>query len=153
MTSVWRIIDGEARASSEEAEWWGASLAVLIAAIHHPEMLAAQQPETDAAEIAREVLANLEQLRAIADTANPQAETPGRGREFPPATVRREGEDVVISPGCEIANLAWCLMVFASAVVEPESREAAIARGATAYAASAWSTDIGKASGALQTER
>ena len=45
MTSVWRIIDGEARASSEEAEWWGASLAVLIAAIHHPEMLAAQQPE------------------------------------------------------------------------------------------------------------
>lgn len=153
MTSAWRIIDGEARTSYEEVEWWGASLAVLIASIHHSEMLAVQQPETDAAEIAREVLANLEQLRAIADIANAQAETPGRGRGFPPATVRREGEDVVISPGCEIANLAWCLMVFASAVVEPESREAAIARGVTAYAASAWSTDIGKASGALQTER
>lgn len=153
MTPVWRIIDGEARASSEEVEWWGASLAVLIAAIHHPEMLAAQQPETDAAEIALEVLANLVELRAIGDTANAKAETPGSGRGFPPARVRREGEDVVISPGYEIANLAWCLTVFASAVVDPESREAAIACGATAYAASAWSTDIGKASGALQAER
>lgn len=149
MTSAWRIVDGEVRASLEEAEWWGASLAVLVAAIHHPERLAAQQPETDAAEVAQEVLADVGELRAVADSADVRPETPPLGRESRSVTVRREGGDVVFSPGCEIANLAWCLMVFATAVVEPDGPEAAIARGATAYAAAAWSTDIGRASGAL----
>jgi hypothetical protein len=63
--------------------------------------------------------------------------------------VHAEGDEVVFSPGAEVANLAFCVMVFATAVLEPESHEASIARGATAYAASAWSSDIGRASGAL----
>lgn len=151
MTSVWRFVDGDVRASSEVAEWWGASLAVLVAATHHPELLADQQPGTDATEVAREVLAHLRELRAIADAAEAHTKASGLGRGLRPVTVRREGGDVVVSPGCEIANLAWCLMIFATALVEPESQEATIARGATAYAASAWSRDIGRASGALQS--
>jgi hypothetical protein len=149
MTSVWRIVDGEVRASLEEAEWWGGALAVLVAAIHHPEQLAAQQPETDATEVAQDVLADLGELYAIADAANARPESRGLGPESRSVTVRRDGGEVVFSPGCEIANLAWCLLVFATAVVAPESQEAAIARGATAYAAAAWSTDIGTASGSL----
>jgi hypothetical protein len=151
MTSAWRVYDGEVCASFEEAEWWGASLAVLIAAIHHPELLADQQPETVPAEVAQEVLANLWELRAVTDAAEAETEAARLRRDSRSVTVRRQGGDVVISPGCEIANLAWCLMVFATAVVEPEGREATIARGATAYAASAWSRDIGRASGALPT--
>jgi hypothetical protein len=150
MTSAWRVVEGEVRAPFEEAEWWGASLAVLIAKTHHPKLLADQYPETDAVEVAHEVLGKLQELRAVADAADAQPETLELRRQYRSVTVHREGGDVVFSPGCEIANFAWCLMVFATAVVEPHSREATIARGATAYAASAWSNDIGRASGALQ---
>jgi hypothetical protein len=55
----------------------------------------------------------------------------------------------VFSPGAEVADLARCLELFASAVVDPGGADAAAARGATAYAASEWSADIGRASGTL----
>jgi hypothetical protein len=55
----------------------------------------------------------------------------------------------VFAPGAEVANLARCLELFASAVVDPGGADAAAARGATAYVASAWSADIGRASGTL----
>ena len=55
----------------------------------------------------------------------------------------------MFAPGGEVANLAWCIEVFATAVLDPSGPDAMVARGATAYAASAWSTDIGKASGTL----
>ena len=69
------------------------------------------------------------------------------------ASVHRDGNRIVFSPGEELANFAWCLEIFALAVLDGSSPEAAIARGATAYAASAWSGDIGKASGSLPEGR
>jgi hypothetical protein len=64
--------------------------------------------------------------------------------------VRRDGDTIVVSPGDEIRNLAWCLEVFARGVLNPASPEATFARGATGYAASAWSTAIGQAAGTLR---
>ncbi|HUQ64383.1 MAG TPA: hypothetical protein VM121_11560 [Acidimicrobiales bacterium] len=64
-------------------------------------------------------------------------------------SVRREGDSVAVSPSEEISNLAWCLWVFARAVLEPDGEQAAIAKGATAYAASTWSRDIWRCTGAL----
>ncbi len=55
-----------------------------------------------------------------------------------------------LAPGAEVSNLARCLWVFARAVLEPDSEEGPIAEGATTYAASAWSRDIGYATGAIQ---
>jgi len=149
MRLPWRAVDGDVRVPLDEAEWWGASLAVLVAVIHHPRLLAAQQPGTDPAEVAGEVLNDLGELRSAAACAEAQVQSDeaGDGRRL--ASVRRHGDEVVFSPGAEVANLAWSLELFARAVLEPESIEATIARGACAYAASAWSADIGRAAGSL----
>jgi hypothetical protein len=136
------------RVPAEEAEWWGAALAVLVAAIHHPDVLAAPQPDTDPARVAHEVLGGLGELRAAAACAASQTVREDAEERRGPA-VHAEGDELVFSPGPEVANLAFCLLVFATAVLDAESREGSIARGATAYAASAWSRDIGRASGAL----
>ncbi|MFN2506429.1 MAG: hypothetical protein ABR540_19825 [Acidimicrobiales bacterium] len=149
MTTVWRCADGDVRAPVDEAEWWGASLAVLVAAIHHPDVLAARQPDTDAADVARQVLRSIEELEAAAARAAEQRKLRNDDEEERPCSVRAQGGDVVFTPAEEVANLAFCLMVFARAVLEPQSPEASIARGATAYATSAWSDNIGKASGAF----
>jgi hypothetical protein len=81
----WAARNGDVVMPVERAEWWGSSLGVLVAAIHHPHLLAAMQPDTDPVAVAQEVL------------------------------------------------------------------DATIARGATGYAASAWSGDIGRAAGTLPT--
>jgi hypothetical protein len=73
-----QAVDGEVRIPLDEAEWWGAALAILVAAIHHPGVLAARQPDTDPAEVAREVLANLGELQAQAQALGGRAR-PGRG--------------------------------------------------------------------------
>jgi len=39
MRPCWKVVDDELRTPLEEAEWWGALLAVLISAIHHPGVL------------------------------------------------------------------------------------------------------------------
>ena len=150
MGTLWRAVDGDVRVPTEEAEWWGAALAVLVAVTHHPVLLAAGQPQADPAEVARHVLDSLDELQAAAASA---ARQPGRdeaGERPSSISVRAEGDEVVFSPGAEVADLGFCLTVFATAVLEPASAEASIARGATAYTASAWSADIGKASGALE---
>lgn len=146
----WRVVDGEVRLPVEEAEWWGASLAVLVAAIHHPGVLAEELPEADPAQVAREVVAEVAELYWAATAAHAQgsaADTDRRGA----ASVRRDGEELVFAPGGEVANLAMCLELFATAVLGPDGPKATVARGATAYAASAWSADIGEASGALES--
>lgn len=146
---LWHVRDGEVRVAGDEAEWWGASLAVLVAAIHHPAALATAQPGTDPAGVARAVLAEVAELYAAAAIADGRVED-GDGEGWSgTASVRRDGTEIVFAPGGEVANLAMCLEIFASAVLDPSSRDATVARGATAYAASAWSADIGRASGAL----
>ena len=143
----WQAVDGDVRVAVEEAERWGASLSVLIAAVHHPGTLATAQPGTDPAEVARAVLAEVAELYAAA-----VAEGRGGNRDDRPGAspVRRDGADVVFAPGAELANLARCVESFATAILDPSSPDAAVARGATAYAAAAWSAEIGKASGALE---
>ncbi len=150
MRVLWQVVDGKMRIPHEEAEWFAASLAVLVAAIHHPDVLATGQPGTDPAEMAREVLADLGELQAAAVCAD-QGSNEARDRSRS-VSVRRDGGDLAFSPGAEIANLAWCLHIFATAALEPGRHEGAVARGATAYAASAWSRDIGLASGAREAE-
>ena len=143
----WRVVDGEVRLPVEEAEWWGASLSILVTAIHHPGVLARELPGTDPAQVAREVLAELYWAATAADAQRSDVDTDRRRA----ASVRRNGEELVSAPGGEVANLAMCLELFATAVLEPDGPSATVARGATAYAASAWSADIGKASGALES--
>lgn len=149
MTSLWRAVDGEVRVPLAEAEWWGASLAVLMATIHHPDLLAERQPRTDPAKVAREVLAGLPELRAAAATAQAHVRNKDDWDRLSRASVRAVGDEAVLAPGGEVANLVWCIEIFATGVLEPQSSEATVARGATAYAASAWAGDIGKASGSL----
>ena len=141
---LWQVVDGEVRVAVDEAEWWGASLAILVAAIHHPGALASAQPGTDPADVARAALAEVAELYAVAAIAEGRVQ----GREGEGRSGTDHGE-IVFAPGQEVANLAVCLEIFASAVLEPSSPEATVARGATAHAASAWSADIGRASGAL----
>ncbi len=149
MGDQWRVVGGELRMTVEEAEWWGASLAVLVAVVHHPGVLADRQPHTDSAEVARQVLAQVEGLYRVAARATEQGHG-GDGVAGPgPRPVRRDGDEVVFSPGAEVANLALCLEVFACAALDASGREAKVARGATAYAAAAWSADIGRAAGTL----
>lgn len=152
MNLSWQIVDGDIAMPVEEAEWWGASLAILVAALHHPHLLGMQQPETDPASVAKEVLEALDELGVAARSAEAGSQDTERSA-WGRASVRRAGNCVVFSPGEELANFAWCLEIFALAVLDGSSPEAAIARGATAYAASAWSGDIGKASGSLPEGR
>lgn len=147
--NLWQAVGGEVRVALDEAEWWGASLGILVAAIHHPGALAAAQPDTDPAEVAREVLVDVAELYAAAAVAEAQARCTEVQDRPGSASARRDGTEIVFAPGAEVANLARCLELFASAVLDPIGADAAVARGATAYAASAWSADIGKASGTL----
>ena len=149
MGTRWRAVGGEVRAPAEEAEWWGAALAVLVAAIHHRHVLAARQPHTDSAHVAHEVLGGLGELQAAAACAASQTVLDDVEDRRRPTSVHAEGDELVFSPGPEVANLAFCLLVLATAVLDRGSPEESVARGATAYAASAWSRDIGRASGAL----
>ncbi len=146
---LWQAVGGDVRVAVDEAEWWGASLSVLIAAVHHPDALVTRQPETDPLVVARDVLADVAELYAAADVADAQARRADPEDRPASVSVRRDGAEIVFAPGAEVANLARCLELFASAVVDPGGAEAATARGATAYAASAWSADIGRASGTL----
>ena len=146
---LWQVVAGDVRVAVDEAEWWGASLSVLIAAVHHPDALATRQPASDPVEVARDVLADVDELYAAAAVADAHARHADAGDRPASVSVRRDGAEIVLAPGAEVANLARCLELFASAVVDPGGGDAAVARGATAYAASAWSADIGKAAGTL----
>lgn len=146
---LWQVVGGGVRVAVDEAEWWGASLSVLIAAVHHPDVLATRQPENDPVEVARDVLADVAELYAAAAVADAQSRRADPGDRPASVSVRRDGAEIVFAPGAEVANLARCLELFASAVVDPGGADAAAARGATAYAASAWSADIGRAAGTL----
>jgi len=144
----WRLIDGALHLPVDEAEWWGASLGILVAAVHHPALVRRVQPDTDPVEVARTVLRDIERLYTAAARAASQADADSYPQS-PSPSLRRDGDEVVLSPGVEIGHLAWCLEVFATAVLEPTSADARTARGATAYAAAAWSREIGLATGAL----
>ncbi len=147
---LWQAVGGDVRVAVDEAEWWGASLSVLIAAaVHHPDALAARQPASDPVEVARDVLADVAELYAAAAVADGQARRAELGDRPASVSVRRDGAEIVFAPGAEVADQARCLELFASAVVDPGGADATAARGATAYAASAWSADIGRASGTL----
>ncbi|HEX8771303.1 MAG TPA: hypothetical protein VF711_11105, partial [Acidimicrobiales bacterium] len=60
-----------------EAEWWGASLGILLAVIHHPQLLRDAQPETDPIDVAREVVREVQELRNAAVSAGAQADAAG----------------------------------------------------------------------------
>ena len=97
----WQIVDGDIAIPVEEAEWWGASLAILVAALHHPHLLAIQQPETDPASVAKEVLGALDEFGVAArsaEAASQHTEPSAWGR----ASVRRDGNRIVFSPGEEL---------------------------------------------------
>jgi hypothetical protein len=146
---LWQVVDGEVRVAVDKAERWGASLAILVAAVHHPGALASAQLGTDPADVARAALAEVAELYAVAAIAEGRVQGgEGEGRSGT-ASVRRDHGEIVFSPGGDVANLAMCLEIFASAVFDPASAEATMARGATAYAASTSSADIRRASGAL----
>ena len=145
----WAARNGDVVMPVERAEWWGSSLGVLVAVIHHPHLLATMQPDTDPVAVAQEVLDQLDELRQAAYAAEAGQDTGHDRRQS--VDVRREGEAIVISPGHEVRSLGWCLEVFAKGVLDPTGRDATIARGATGYAASAWSGDIGRAAGTLPT--
>lgn len=145
----WRVIDGEVLLPLDEAEWWGASLAILVSAIHHPALLKREQPGTDPMAVARDVLEEICELREAAACAESHPPVEDIDAPWRSVSVRRRGEVVAFTPGVEVANLVLCLIVFATAVLEPEGAEATLARGALAYAASAWSRDIGTSTGAL----
>ena len=149
MRQPWQVADGEVRVAVDEAEWWGASLAVLVAAIHHPDDLARSQPHADPSRVAQQVLAEVCELYAVASKADASRQDVDSADRPGGDAPRRDGDELVFSPGVELANLAVCLETFAIAVLEPASSEASMARGAFAYSAAAWSADIGKASGAL----
>lgn len=147
----WRVVGGDVLMPVDEAEWWGASLGILLAAIHHPDLLRSVKPDTDPAEVAKDVKSEISELLAAAWCAEQRDGSKGddRSEASTQASVRRVGEDIAFSPGAELANLGWCLEIFAEAILSPGSDEATIARGATAYAASAWSRAIGEAAGTL----
>lgn len=131
----------------DQAEWWGSSLGILVAAFHHPHLLSTLRPDCDPGAVARDVLDQLDEIRTAADVAEAQQRPDSDRRRS--VDIRREGDSVVISPGDEVHNLAWCLDVFARGVIDPSGRDAITARGATGYVASAWSGDIGRATGTL----
>ncbi len=99
MGTKWRAVGGEVRVPAEEAEWWGAALAVLVAAIHQPHLLAARQPDTDPAHVAHEVLGGLGELQAAAARAASHSVRDDADEPRGPVAVRAEGDDLVFSPG------------------------------------------------------
>ncbi len=56
-----------------DAEWWGASLGILVAAIHHPDLLRSQQSDIDPAEMAKNLKSELSELLAAASCAERRA--------------------------------------------------------------------------------
>ena len=132
---LWRVAGGDVRVAVDEAEWWGASLGLLIAAVHHPDALATCHPENDPVEVAHDVLADVAELYAAGAVADAQSRRADPGDRLASISVRRDGAEIVFAPGAEVANLARCVELFASRR-RPAGADAAAARGATAYAAS-----------------
>jgi hypothetical protein len=131
---LWRVAEGDVRVAVDEAEWCGASLSVLIAAVHHPAALATCRPESDPVEVARDVLTDVAELyAAAAAVADAQARRADPGDRPASVSVRRDGAEIVFAPGAEVADLARCLGLFASAVVDRCGADEAAARGATEY--------------------
>ena len=88
-----------------------------MAAIHHPHLIAALQPDTDPVAVAREVLDQLDELRQAADAAEAEQDSGYDRRQS--VDIRRDGDAIVISPGDELRSLGWCLEVFAGACSTP----------------------------------
>jgi hypothetical protein len=152
VVASWSLVNGDIHVRIEEADWWGATLSILIAAIHQPATLAEQQPDTNPAAVAEQVLDELDILRDAVELVEqaPQAEhTPAAQSTVVSARGEGPGRVVVISPGPELRQLVWLLDLFAHAVLDPGSNHHRTARGATAYSAAAWSRDLGVATGAV----
>ena len=150
VTVVWQAVQGDLLLPVDYADWLGASLSILVAAVHHPEALAAQQPDIDARSVASEVLGELSELQLAARTAEKQqAQDSERPAARPEVAMQPDGQHVRVSPGSELLNLGLNLEVFARAVLRPEGDDARTARGAIAYSAAAWSKELGLATGAL----
>lgn len=126
---LWWVADGDVRVAVDEAEWWGASLSALIAAVHHPDALATRQPESDPLEVARDVLTHVAELYAAAAVADAEARRADPGDRPASVSVRRDGAEIVLAPGAEVANLARCLELFAAAALDPGGADAAAAPG------------------------
>lgn len=150
VTTAWQAVQGDVLLPVDYADWLGASLSVLVAAVHHPQVLAAQQPDTDAQQVAAQVLEELPELLLAARTAEEQ-QGPAPEASAPRLHVdmRRQDGHLRISPGSELGSLTLDLEIFANAVLHPEGEDARMARGAIAYSAAAWSQELGLATGAL----
>lgn len=139
ITVAWEAAGGELALPLDLADWLGAALSVLVAAIHHPDALTAQQPDTDPADVARQALDELELLQEAAEVVEGHDWSP----DGPPTmALRRDGPRVWIRPGGEIRALMLVLDVFAKAVLDPDGADARTARGALAYSASEWSREL-----------
>lgn len=146
---AWQAVDGDVLLRADDVDWWGASLSILVAAIHHPDVLAEQQPDTDAELVAREVLDGLPELQWAAETFTRRQDQTGT---VAGVSMVLDGDFVRISPGCELPGLVLCLEVFARAVLDSSSAEDETARGALAYSAAAWSRELGATTGALRAD-
>jgi len=94
-------------------------------------------------------VASLGEVKVAAACADAQALRTEVDDGPPSPSIRRQANEIVFAPACHVVNLALCLLIFSTAVLEPGSRETTN-RGATVYAVSAWSADILKVTGALQ---
>ncbi|MDP9441788.1 MAG: hypothetical protein M3P34_06365, partial [Actinomycetota bacterium] len=152
VTTAWQAVQGDVLLPVDYADWLGASLSILVAAIRHPKVLAAQQPDTDAREVAIGVLEELPELRLAACTAERQQRSDPK---IPVPSVcmelQSDGDHLRISPGSELLSLALDLEIFAKAVLHPGGEDARTASGAIAYSAAAWSRELGVATGALRS--
>lgn len=148
VTVAWQAVQGDVLLPVDYADWIGGALSILVAAIHHPEMLEAQQPETDARTVAAEVLGELAEIQLAARTAEKQQRPEQELSVHPQVAMQPDRQHVRISPGVELLNLGLNLEVFARAVLRPDGDDAQTAKGAIAYAAAAWSRELGLATGA-----
>ncbi len=152
VTVAWQAVEGDVLLPTDYADWLSSGLSILVAAVHHPEALVAQQSDTDARRVAAEVLAELDELKLAACTAEQQRGDPDAPTQQL-VTMQADGRYVRISPGSELDALVLDLEVFARAVLRPDGDDARTARGALAYSAAAWSRELGLAIGALQVTR
>lgn len=153
VTVAWQAVQGDLLLPVDYADWLGASLSILVAAVHHPEALAAQQPDIDARSVASEVLGELSELQLAARTAEKQqALDPESPAARPGVVMQPDGQHVRVSPGSELITLGLNLEVFARVVLDPQGDDANTARGAIAYSAAAWSKELGLATGALPSD-
>lgn len=139
----WKVEAGDVLLPVDDAAWWGASLSILMAAIHHPAHLADQQPDTNPSVVAREVLDALPELLAAGERAGPQAQLDDRIS----VTMVRERDCIRVSPGAEVIHLAGMLELYASAVLGLTG--AAPVQRSDGYVAHGWSRDLGEATGTL----